>query len=166
MDEAIAAWRRIVSKYPDTDDASQAQYAIAKTLETKLGKLEDALEEYRKTAKGSRAADAQQAIARLTATSMTVATERVFRSDEMPKLKLVSRNVESVTVRAYKVDMQTYFRKMHLCPGRRGARHLADRSRHDVRVQGARLHEASGDGESRRGAAARRGEDGRDGGHH
>ena len=38
-------------------------------------------------------------------------------SDETPKLKLVSRNVETVTVRAYKVDMETYFRKMHLARG-------------------------------------------------
>ena len=51
---------------------------------------------------------------------MTVATERVFRSDETPKLKLVTRNIESVTVRAYKVDLETYFRKMHLARGVEG----------------------------------------------
>ena len=119
-DEAVAAWRRIVSKYPDSNEASQAQFSIAETLEKKLGKLEDALEEYRKTTKGSCAEAAQQAIARLTATSMTITTERVFRSDETPKLKLISRNVESVTVRAYKVDMETYFRKMHLARGVEG----------------------------------------------
>ena len=51
---------------------------------------------------------------------MTVATERVFRSDETPKLKLTTRNIESVTVRAYKVDLETYFRKMHLARGVEG----------------------------------------------
>ena len=51
---------------------------------------------------------------------MTVATERVFRSDETPKLKLITRNIESVTVRAYKVDLETYFRKMHLARGVEG----------------------------------------------
>ena len=51
---------------------------------------------------------------------MTVATERVFRSNEKPKLKLTTRNVESVTVRAYKVDLETYFRKMHLAGGVEG----------------------------------------------
>ena len=61
-----------------------------------------------------------QAAARLTAKTMTVATERVFRSDETPKIKLVSRNVESVTVRVYKVDLETYFRRMHLARGVEG----------------------------------------------
>ena len=119
-DEAIANWRRIVSKYPDTDAGSQAQFAIADTLERKLGKLEEALEEYRKVTSGASFGDAQQAIARLTTTSMTVATERVFRSNETPKLKLVTRNVEAVTVRVSKVDMETYFRKMHLARGVEG----------------------------------------------
>ena len=119
-DEAIAGWRRIVSKYPDSEAASQAQFDIAETLEKKLGKLDNALEEYRKATHGHCAAAAQQAIARLTATSMSVATERVFRSDETPKLKLISRNVEAVTVRMYKVDLETYFRKMHLARGVEG----------------------------------------------
>ncbi len=119
-DEAIADWRRLVSKYPGTSEASQAQFLIAETLEKKLGKLEEALEEYRKVTWGSAQRRAQQAIARLTAKTMTVATERVFRSDETPKLKLVTRNVETVTVRAYKVDLETYFRKMHLARGVEG----------------------------------------------
>ncbi|MGA2256767.1 MAG: tetratricopeptide repeat protein, partial [Thermoguttaceae bacterium] len=116
-DEAIAAWRRLVSKYPGTDPASTAQFLIADTLERKLNKLEEALEEYRKVTWGSAAGRAQQAAARLTAKTMTIATERVFRSDETPKLKLVTRNIESVTVRAFKVDLETYFRKMHLARG-------------------------------------------------
>src|SRR5574340_79909 len=119
-DEAIAGWRRVVSKYPQTNEASLAQYSIAETLEQKLGKLEEALEEYRKVTWGSHTGQAQQAIARLTAKSMIVATERVFRSDETPKLRLTTRNIESVTVRAYKVDLETYFRKMHLAQGVEG----------------------------------------------
>jgi uncharacterized protein YfaS (alpha-2-macroglobulin family)/tetratricopeptide (TPR) repeat protein len=120
-DDAIAAWRKIVSKYPGgTNEASIAQFLIADTLERKLGKLEEALEEYRKVTGGVAQGRAMQAAARLTAKTMTVATERVFRSDETPKLKLVSRNVESVTVRVYKVDLETYFRKMHLARGVEG----------------------------------------------
>jgi len=119
-DEAIAGWRRLVSKYPQTNEASLAQFSIADTLEKKLGKLEEALEEYRKVTWGASLGEAQQAIARLTAKTMTVATERVFRSDESPKLKLTTRNIESVTVRAYKVDLETYFRKMHLARGVEG----------------------------------------------
>ncbi len=116
-DQAMADWRRLVSKYPKTNESSQGQFMLGETLEQKLGKLEDALEEYRKVTWGSYASPARQAIARLTAKTMTVATERVFRGDETPKLKLTTRNIETVTVRAYKVDMETYFRKMHLARG-------------------------------------------------
>ena len=49
-----------------------------------------------------------------------IATERIFRSDETPRIKLSSRNIESVTVRAYKVDLETYFRKMHAIQGVEG----------------------------------------------
>ncbi|HYW81028.1 MAG TPA: tetratricopeptide repeat protein, partial [Thermoguttaceae bacterium] len=116
-DEAIAAWRRLVSKYPKTNEASAAQFSIGQTLEQELEKLDEALEEYRKVTWGNSTGAARQAIARLTAKTMTVATEGVFRSDETPRLKLTTRNIESVSVRAYKVDMETYFRKMHLARG-------------------------------------------------
>ena len=119
-DEAITQWRRAVSKYPNTDQSSQAQFLIAQTLEEKLGKLEDALEEYRKVTWGASHSTAQQAIAKLTTKTMAVVTERVLRGDETPRLKLVTRNIESVTVRAFKVDLETYFRKMHLAQGVEG----------------------------------------------
>ncbi|MCR4414076.1 MAG: MG2 domain-containing protein, partial [Thermoguttaceae bacterium] len=116
-DAAIAQWRRLVSKYPGTDWASRGQFMIAATLEEKLGKLDEALEEYKKVTWGPWAGSAQQAIARLTAKRLAVATDRIFRSDETPRLELSTRNLESVTVRAYKVDLETYFRKMHLARG-------------------------------------------------
>ncbi|MCH5374227.1 MAG: MG2 domain-containing protein, partial [Planctomycetes bacterium] len=119
-ESAIDEWRRLVSKYPQTAEASQAQYMIALTLEEKLDRLEEALKEYRKTTWGRYQKTAQQRIARLTAKSLRVVTERVFRSDETPTLKLVSRNIECVTVQVYSVDMETYFRKMHAARGVEG----------------------------------------------
>ncbi len=110
---AIADWRRLVSKYPGTNEASQAQYRIGMVLEQDLGKLEEALEQYRKVTWGGYAKNARRAIARMEAKTMRIETERVFRSDETPSIKLTSRNIESVSVRVYKVDMETYFRKMH-----------------------------------------------------
>jgi alpha-2-macroglobulin len=117
---ALGDWRRLVSKYPGTEDASRGQYMIAVTLETKLNQLEAALKEYRKVASGSFVDRAKFAIARLTAKSLSIATERVFRTDEMPKIHLDTRNIESVTVRAYHVDLEAYFRKMHVIRGVEG----------------------------------------------
>ena len=42
-----------------------------------------------------------------------MAALRVFRSTETPRLRLVTRNLESVKLRLYKIDLETYFRKMH-----------------------------------------------------
>ncbi len=116
-DSAIAQWRRLVSKYPDDAWSSRAQWMIARTLEEHQGKREEALEEYRKVKWGPSTADAVRAVARLTAKHLVVATERVFRSEETPALAVASRNIESLTFRAYKVDLETYFRKMHLATG-------------------------------------------------
>ncbi len=116
-DAAIADWRRLVSKYPKTQEASHAQYMIAYTLEEKIGKLDEALDEYRKLTWGRYVKQAKGRVNRLTAKTMRIATERVFRSDETPQVKLATRNIESVTVNVYVVDMETYFRKMHLARG-------------------------------------------------
>ena len=115
--EAIAAWRRLVAKYPKTDESSRAQYWIALTLEEKLDKLEEALAEYKKVTWGNCVGVAKKRLARLTAKSLVIATERVFRANETPKIKCTTRNLQSVTVRAYLVDLETYFRKMHQARG-------------------------------------------------
>ncbi len=119
-DEAIADWRRLVSKYPGTNEASQGQYLIAATLEGRLGKLEQALEEYKKVTFGSHQSHAQVAIGRLTSKQLSIATERVFRTNETPRIKLTSRNIDSVTVKTFRIDMETYFRKMHNIHGVEG----------------------------------------------
>jgi uncharacterized protein YfaS (alpha-2-macroglobulin family)/TolA-binding protein len=120
LDEAMAEWRRLVSKYPGTEEASQAQYLIGLTLEEGQTKFEDALKEYRKVTWGSFYSVAQGRIALLTSKSLSIATPRVFRSDETPTIQLTARNIDKVTVRAYTVDLETYFRKMHLATGVEG----------------------------------------------
>jgi len=117
FDAAIAAWRRLISKHPDTEEAAYARFMIARTLERDLGRLEEALEEYRTVGGGSCQGEAQKSIARLTAATMRVSSPRAFRSNETPKLVLVTRNVEAVTVRSYKLDLETYFRKTHQVQG-------------------------------------------------
>lgn len=116
-DDALAAWRQLVSKYPGTNEASQAQFLIGATLEDHQGEYEQAIAEFKKLNWGNYTTAATQRINRLTAKSMTVATERVFRTGEQPTIKLTTRNIDVVTIRAYRVDLETYFRKMHLATG-------------------------------------------------
>jgi TolA-binding protein len=116
-DSAIAEWRRLVSKYPNQEVSSQAQMLIGVVLEEKKLDPTAAMAEYVKVTWGSQAGAAQQRIAQLRAKQLRIATERIFRSNETPYIKLDSRNVDKVTVRVYTVDLETYFRKMHLARG-------------------------------------------------
>ncbi len=114
---AIATWRRLVSKYPNDAEAQHARLAIAATLEEKLGRLEDALAEYRTLAESHAyqpvGLQAQGAVVRMTSPSLTLATQRVFRSTEKPKVRISTRNIKAVSVRVYRLDLEAYFRKMH-----------------------------------------------------
>jgi uncharacterized protein YfaS (alpha-2-macroglobulin family) len=116
LEEAIIQWRRVVKKYPGHDQASRAAYVIGVTLEDRLGRLPDALAAYTEV-KGAYTDQAKQRIAKLTSPQLLIATERKFRSNEKPRIKLTTRNLEKVEVKAYRIDMTDYFRKMHLASG-------------------------------------------------
>ena len=113
---AVTDWRKLVSKYPQTNEASRAALMIGVTLEERLGRLEDALQAYKKVT-GQFESKAQERITRLTEPLLEIVTERKFRSDEQPRIRLSTRNLETVTVNVYRVDMTHYFRKMHLATG-------------------------------------------------
>lgn len=116
LEGAIADWQRVLEKYPGSDEASRGAQMIGVTLEERLGRLKEALEAYRKVT-GSQQSLAQSRIVNLTTPQLEILTERKFRSDEKPRIKLSTRNVENVQVKAYRVDMTDYFRKMHLATG-------------------------------------------------
>jgi uncharacterized protein YfaS (alpha-2-macroglobulin family)/outer membrane protein assembly factor BamD (BamD/ComL family) len=116
FEEAIEDWRRVVSKYPGTAEASRAAFMIGRTLEERLGRLKEALEAYRIVA-GNDESNAKSRIVNLTTPQLEIVTERKFRSDEKPRIKISTRNVEQVQVKVYRVDMTDYFRKMHLATG-------------------------------------------------
>ena len=157
---AVADWQRLVTKYPRSEDASHGQFMIARTLEEHLDRYEEAREHYRLVA-GRDAARAQAAAAAVSARGMKVETERVFRSGETPQLRLAGRNVPSVKVRVYKIDLETYFRKSHSIAGIQRLERLADRPRRHDGVRGPRLCEAEAAHEFGPRAAARRPEGGR-----
>ncbi len=113
---AIDDWQWLVSKYPGTNEASQGALNIGITLEERLGRLVDALEAYKKV-EGQHQGEAQQRIANLTAKQLEIVTERKFRSNEKPRIRLSTRNLENVSIKLYRIDLADYFRKMHLATG-------------------------------------------------
>jgi len=115
--EPVAAWRRVVNKYPQHEEAGLAQYRIAETYEQKIGDLEKAIEEYEKLGWSEWADDAQAALARMRSASLDVLTERSFRTSEPATLRVDVRNVDRLTLKLYRIDLEAYFRKQHALDG-------------------------------------------------
>jgi hypothetical protein len=115
--KAIAEWGRLVSKYPKTEEASTAQYWTANVYETKLKDLEKAIEAYRKLDWGSHASAATKRVQTMTEKHLSVLTERTWRCDEPARVKVHVRNIETLTVELYRLDLEDYFRKMHVITG-------------------------------------------------
>lgn len=117
---AIDEWAKLVSKYPASHEARAAMITSVRILETKLGEFEKSLQLAQKLVRERADGEAAQAVARLTQKSLELATDRVFRTDENPVVKLKLRNIEKCEVRVYRIDLQAYFRKMHGITGVEG----------------------------------------------
>ena len=115
--EAVAGWRLLVGKFPNTEEAGRGQYRIGLTLEVNLDKPEEAVEEYGRLTWSSWAERAKQRLGLMTRRELTVSTERSFRSDEKPVVKVFARNIAKLDVRVYKLDLSAYFRKQNTVLG-------------------------------------------------
>lgn len=110
---AIAEWSKLISKYPNTDEAGLALYRTGVIYEEKLGDLTQALASYRKLTWGSYASRARARITVMTKPHLELTTERKFRTNENASVKLNVRNIEKLSVRQYFLDLEAYFRKTH-----------------------------------------------------
>ncbi len=139
---AIDAWLRLVSKYPGSDPASHAQFMIGLTREREMHRFPEAIEAYRACTWGSYAPQAQARIQEMEAKKLVVVTERAFRSNETPELKITTRNLETLTLRVYRIDLESYFRKMHTLGGIDALELSLIRpdSTQQVRIQGFEKH--------------------------
>ncbi|MEO0017668.1 MAG: hypothetical protein RLZZ522_951, partial [Verrucomicrobiota bacterium] len=117
---AIEEWTKLVSKYPQTDEARLAMLKSGGFHEEKLGEFEKALQIYRKLATEFGYPQANAAIARLTQKSLELSAERTYRTNEKAVVKLKLRNIEKCAFRLHKIDLQAYFRKMHGIAGVEG----------------------------------------------
>lgn len=114
-EEALAQWRKAISKYGGTESASRSLYMIALTLE-KQGKWDDALAAL-KLVTGKWQNEAQTRLTTLKTPRLAVFTERAFTTKENPTLKLVTRGLPRVELRAYRVDLRDYFARKNTITG-------------------------------------------------
>jgi len=116
-DAAVVAWEPLLSKFPGSEPAAHAGFAIARIYEDEKGEPEEAVARYRKVAVEPWQAQARQRVAVMEAKAMTVVTPHTFRSGEKPHLKVSTRNLETLTFSAYKLNAESYFRKKHALGG-------------------------------------------------
>jgi len=107
---AISEWSKLASKYSKSDKGSESRFRIGLLYETKMKDFESAIAEYKKVY-GRYKTEAIGRIERMRAKSLNMVTERAFRSDQTPKVKIVTRNIESLSFKAYQVDLKDFFLK-------------------------------------------------------
>ncbi|PIE24335.1 MAG: hypothetical protein CSA62_03375 [Planctomycetota bacterium] len=107
--EAKSIYERCASKYPRSKQGSEARYRIGRLYEGELFDYERAIETYKKV-RGSFASSARQRMRLLREESLKLETERVYQSDESAKVKVRTRNLKSLRVRIYKLDLANFHR--------------------------------------------------------
>ncbi|MBN1410994.1 MAG: outer membrane protein assembly factor BamD [Spirochaetales bacterium] len=110
---AIAGFRKLVAKYPNTNESSLAQLRIGEILEREIKDFEAALKAYKMCNWGNYAYEASQRVNQMVNKELTVKTERIFRTNEKALLKVQVRNIEKLKLSTYKLNLEAYFRKFH-----------------------------------------------------
>lgn len=110
---AITEWSRLIGKYPNTEESSLALYNTALILSDELGRLEDGLAAFKRVTWGQWAGPAKQRVQLMSSKSLAVASERVFRLNETPAVKVSLRNIEKLKVSRYPLDVEAFFRSRH-----------------------------------------------------
>lgn len=103
--EELAA---VARRYPG-EIQDQARYARAEILREELGELQEAVAEYRRSGDPR----AEVVLSELEEVELRLEVPRVFGTDEEAAFELHTRNVESLTVRRYPIDLADFFAKYH-----------------------------------------------------
>lgn len=109
----ISEWKKLVNKFPRSDEAGHAQYRIGQTLEKQVGDLEAAIKAYKALDWSNWAQRARARLAEMKSVQLSVDTQRVFRTNETAKIDVDTRNIDKLTIKLYQIDMEDYFRKRH-----------------------------------------------------
>ena len=109
--EAIPVWRRLVAEYPASDLAPQTLIAIAQTQQQQNDLIRAAAtfrELITRYSQSKWVSDARAAIAQIEKHEVSFALDEATRPGVKPKLRVGSRNVKTVTMRAYRVQLEKY----------------------------------------------------------
>lgn len=110
----IAEWRKLVGKFPASEEAGHAQYEVGQTLETRVRDLDEAIKAYTALNWSSYQSRAKSRLSEMKGVHLAVETERVFRTNESAKIHVDTRNIDKLSVKMYRIDMEDYFRKRHI----------------------------------------------------
>lgn len=111
LEKTITELRALNGKYPTDNEGQRAIFDVAVILEEDLLKPADAVETYRECFGGSYESAARSRLAQLTKIDLSIETERLYRSTDAASFTLDTRNIESVSVDLFPIDIQAYFRK-------------------------------------------------------
>ena len=110
---AIAEWEKLARKFPNTDESSSALLRIGQTYELQLGDFEKALDAYRRLTLGKWPRQGHRLIRQMTAKHLQLVTPRTFRTNEPAQVHVSLRNIETLTINLYELNLETYWRKMY-----------------------------------------------------
>jgi uncharacterized protein YfaS (alpha-2-macroglobulin family)/TolA-binding protein len=117
IDGAVAAWEALAGKFPGTEPAGHAQFDAAALFETEKADPAAAIERFRKIEVEPWKSRAAQRVAVMESKSLVVITPRPFRSGESAHLQITTRNLETLSFAAFRLDPEAYFRKKHQLAG-------------------------------------------------
>lgn len=109
-ERALQVLATLTAKFPADPAAQDGWYETGLLLEERLQDFTKAREAYRKVQAGLHAGEAAARVEALDAPSLLVDAPRTFRSGEQPALSWATRNVEAVTIRAFRLQAEDFFR--------------------------------------------------------
>jgi alpha-2-macroglobulin len=113
--EAADALRRIVEKYPQSPLAPSSALLLAQLLQGPLDDFEGAVKAYEALAarfpQSAEAGQAQAALQEMRSKHLALSAPRVYTSGEPWTLKVETRNIPKLKLKAYRVNLEEYFRK-------------------------------------------------------
>ncbi|MDG1498491.1 MAG: tetratricopeptide repeat protein [Planctomycetota bacterium] len=111
LTKAALSFEQVAQKNGTSDIASRSLYRLGVLQESMLGDLTAAIGTFQKCTFGVRAYDAQMRLVEILEESLSVRTKATLRSNESPTIEVTSRNLESIDIELYQLDMEAYFRR-------------------------------------------------------